>query len=259
VQRIKAGKAQKKVTRHSFTYRGLFRCALCNGAMCPECQRGHVYYRCHQPECPTTGIREETLEAGIEAVLGVLRLRDEDVAELSRSVKELCARGAEPASKLYAMQLAQIDERLEKLDDAAIEQIIDKATHGRRKQALLLERARIEEAQAKAAKMRRQPALLHRFFERLKNLAEHYRFANPDEKREIAEVTTSNRLVDGKKLVIEPANWLLLCRDALGIPSGGPDGCTSRRQPRMQKEQLHVLIEVSNSPNVRKLLALRNR
>ena len=248
VQHVKSGKAGKKVTRHNFTYRGLFRCALCKGAMSPERQKGHVYYRCHSPECATTGVREEQLETGIEEVLGVLKLREEDIEKLSKQVEELCARGTNPeTSKLHAMQLEQIEKRLEKLDDAAIEQIVDKATHGRRKQALLLERVKIEDAQAKAAKLRQQPAMLRRFFERLKNLAEHYHFAPPEEKRQIAEIATSNRLVDRKKLVLEPANWLVVCRDALAIPSGGPVGCTSRRQPELRNEQLEALIEAASS------------
>jgi hypothetical protein len=44
VQERKEGRAGKNSTRHSFTYRGLFRCENCNTAMAPERQKGHVYW-----------------------------------------------------------------------------------------------------------------------------------------------------------------------------------------------------------------------
>lgn len=245
VQRRKSGKAQKKSTFHNYTYRGLFRCEVCRGAMTPEKQKGHVYYRCHSPECPTTGVREEALETKIEAILNTLRLSDEHIAVLGARVDELCARGADPeTARLYAMQLKQIDERLEKLDDAAIDQIIDKETHGRRKQALLLERTKIKDAQERISNLRRQPNMLRGFFERLKTLAEHYRFAPPSEKRQITELTTSNRLVNRKNVLVEPSKWLLACQNALAVPCGGPDGCTSRKRSELRDQQLEALSEL---------------
>lgn len=67
VQAIKSGKSGPKVTRHDHTYRGLFRCGHCTGPMVPELQKGHVYYRCTKPGCPTKTVREEIIEAAIEA------------------------------------------------------------------------------------------------------------------------------------------------------------------------------------------------
>ncbi|MEP0278545.1 MAG: recombinase family protein, partial [Nitratireductor sp.] len=74
VQEIKANKSGKKVTRHNHTYRGLFRCANCARAMIAERQKGHVYYRCHEPSCPTKCVREEDVEEEVRQVLSRIRL-----------------------------------------------------------------------------------------------------------------------------------------------------------------------------------------
>jgi site-specific DNA recombinase len=57
VQDIRAGRAGKKMTRHNALYQGLFRCGMCDRPMTPQRQKGHVYYRCHEPKCATKTVR----------------------------------------------------------------------------------------------------------------------------------------------------------------------------------------------------------
>ncbi len=62
VQRILHGKTVDRVIRHDFVFRRLMRCASCGYLLSGEVQKGHVYYRCHTPSCPTTAVREEIVE-----------------------------------------------------------------------------------------------------------------------------------------------------------------------------------------------------
>jgi hypothetical protein len=115
------------------------------------------------------------------------------------------------------MQLRQIDERLERLEDAAIDRIIDADGFTKRKEQLLLRRATIAEVMAQAAKRRADPATVRRFLERIKNIAEHYAFAGRPEQREIARIATSNRTVAEKYVSIKPANWLETVRQSVNV------------------------------------------
>ncbi len=248
VQAVKSGKAIKRVTRHDFSYRSLFQCNLCTATMHPERQKGHVYYRCHNPDCPTKCVREERIEQKIIAVLQKVRFSEPHLEYISNAVQQWCQKSASPElAKTHAMQLQQVDNQLEKLDDAAIEKIIDQQNHGRRKKELLLKRTRLEEAKSNAGKMRTHPATVRKFFERLKNLAEHYIFAAPNEKRQIVEIATSNRRLSMKNVYLEPANWLLATQNALCVPYGGPQRTTFRTNQELNDQQIEQLIELSLS------------
>ena len=55
--------------------------------MVPELQKGHTYYRCPRPGCPTKTVREEALVAGIEACLLRTELSVPDIAEFERRIE----------------------------------------------------------------------------------------------------------------------------------------------------------------------------
>jgi DNA invertase Pin-like site-specific DNA recombinase len=229
VQARKAGKAVKRKTRHFFPYRSLLKCGYCRTSMIPERQKGHVYYRCHTKGCKTTGIRQENIEVEIRQVLESARLTDHDIKTLTLTVQKWNDRSdKKQEEKTFDMQLRKLADRQERLTDALIDRLIEKETFNERKSALLLEQERLREKAKKSAESKICPNHFRQFLERLKNLAEHYYFAEGTEKREIAEITTSNRFVNGKKLTIEPANWLQEVQMSLGVLLGPPDSTTSR-------------------------------
>jgi DNA invertase Pin-like site-specific DNA recombinase len=229
VQDVKAGKSGKKVTRHNHLFRGLFVCGQCGRSMIPERQKGYVYYRCQFPECPKNIVRQERLEEVIADVLGGTKLTDEVIRLVDQRVKarvRVIMGAIDP--KTMAMQLSKIDEQIEKLEDAAIEQIIDKSTFDKRKEKLLVQKAEINDKLRDSAEFYRNPAVITKFLERLKNLAEHYYFADPAEKREIVEITLSNRKVTAKNVSAEPSNWLVRTQRAVAVLSCAHARTTSR-------------------------------
>ena len=94
------------------------------------------------------------------------------------------------------LQLAKIEKRLENLTDALLDELIDQATFKRRQEALLLDQTKLREELEEQPEKAPSADMVRQFLERLKNLAEHYVFAPPDEKREIVKITTSNRKGD---------------------------------------------------------------
>lgn len=229
VQEVRVGKAGKKVTRHNHTYRGLFNCGCCGRVMTPERQKGRVYYRCHDPTCPTTAVRENAIEVAIMSALAEARLSDSDIEILVTRTAEWCAaRRKNDRTEPTKLQLAQIGRRLDRLVDAVVDGLIDHPTYTRRKEALLLEKLRLEDLIARTEDQRSDADQVGRFLELAKSLTATYAIADPLEKRWVAEIATSNRLVAGREVLVEPANWLISGRDALSVLNGGDRRDTSR-------------------------------
>jgi hypothetical protein len=101
-QQILAGRAQPRVRRRRFLYRGVLRCGGCGSILTAEDHTKHypktgrkvcyVYYRCTRaknPHCREGYIREESLEAQFAEQLGALQ-PDEDALEgLRQALHEL--------------------------------------------------------------------------------------------------------------------------------------------------------------------------
>ncbi|CAN7520792.1 recombinase family protein [Rhizobium sp. LjRoot254] len=248
VQAIKAGKVHKKVTRHSHTYRGLFRCQGCFQSMIPELQKGHIYYRCQQADCPTNCVREEVLEDAVAIMLSQTTLTAETLDAITAAVEKWISKHPHIADiRAITLQLSQLEGRLDQLTDALIDRLIDKETFNRRKEVLLLEQAELEKRCADACRDKASPQMVRRFLERIKNLAEHYIFAPSDEKREIVQIATSNRMVWNKSVYLEPSNWLKETQEALAVSCGGPSRLSSRRVPQLVNEQVAALVDLANS------------
>ncbi len=193
-------------------------------------------------------MREECLEDAVSSVLARVQISDEHITVVTKAVESWGKQSRqEDANKTYAMQLQQNENRLERLTDAVIDELIDKETFSVRKERLLMEKARLQEAEAKDRKKRTSPAMVRRFLERIKNLAEHYVFAEPHEKRQIAQIATSNRRVAAKNVYLEPSNWLLAAENVLGVFSCADDRTASRRPPELRNQQLSALSELSQS------------
>ena len=251
VQDIKSGKCGKKVTRHNHTYRGLFRCQLCQAAMTPERQKGHVYYRCQTRDCVTKCVREDRIEEEVTAVLSRVRLTDDDVAWLTGEIEAWCEKyDTTNERQTIVMQLAKLKDRLERLTDALIDRLIDKEVFNKRNEALLLEQAKLEDKAAKLEKSAPSTRRIQSFIELVKNLAATYLLGNSAEKREIVEIATSNRTVAGRNVYLEPASWLIAVEEAIAGLVGAPNRPTSRRRPRMTDQHVGGLIKVSSSDEV---------
>ena len=248
VQEVRAGKSGKKVTRHNHLFRGLFLCGSCERSMIPEKQKGHVYYRCQFRDCPGNIVREERLADAISDLLEDRTMPAYVIAAIDRRAAAWARKHARPANN-YAMQLAKLDEQIEKLEDAAIEQIIDTDSFHKRKAKLLLERSKIEKQQRESARFHQNPAVIKEFLELIKNLAKHYEKAEPPAKREIVEIALSNRRVLAKNVSVEPAKWLVKAREAVDSFSCAHARTTSRTSQGKSEEEkgLEKLAEIARS------------
>ena len=253
-QDAKAGRTRKKTTKHLHTYRGLFSCANCNLAMIPERQKGHVYYRCHTQKCQTMCIREEKIEEVILEKLTVTGFVDGDVLELASMISNWIREcDAREETNVIPMQIAQHEAKLERLTDALIDQIIDNETFATRKETVLFEIARLRERQNKEA-IPPDENDLQRFLELVKSLASNYAMANPVEKRELVQLTTSNRVVTGKNVCLERADWLQKADNSVAVLCGVLHRTKSRSRQEMSTSQIESLIECMKQDAVNTLM-----
>lgn len=235
VQSVKDGKAGKKIGHHDHLYAGLFRCAQCKTAMIPERQKGHVYYRCHTSGCATTTVREEAIAESLVPVLASATLSAEQCATAIQKFATWCGpKRDEQVRATVAMQLAQVDERLSRVTDGYVNHIIDQETFVSKKEALLFERGQLRTQLATLAESHSEADNLEKFLELLKRLTPLYETSNRAEKRQIIELTTSNRLVSGKTISLEPQDWLSSVENVAGVHDGAPTRVTSR----MSKTQM---------------------
>ena len=235
VQSVKDGKAGKKISRHDHLYAGLFRCAHCKTAMIPERQKGHVYYRCHTPDCTTTAVREEAIAERLVPVLASATLSPEQCSTAARKFAAWFGpKRDEQIRATLGMQLAQVEQRLSRLTDGYVDRFIDQETFVTKKEALLFERGQLKSQVAKLSESRSEADNLEKFLELLKRLAQLYETSDRAEKRQIVELTTSNRAVSGKTVSLEPQDWLLTLQNVTAVHCGAPTRVTSR----MSKQQV---------------------
>lgn len=267
VRSIKDGKAGKKISRHDHLYAGLFRCAHCKTAMIPERQKGHVYYRCHTPDCPTTSVREEAIGDSLKPVLVSTALSTEQSALAIRKFADWFGpKRDEQILATLGMQLTQVEERLSRLTDGYVDRHIDQETFLTKKEALLFDRGQLKSQLTKLGESRSEADNLEKFLELLKTLQPLYETSDRTEKRQIVELTTSNRVVTGKTISLEPQDWLLTLQDVTSVHGGAPTRVTSRMSKQqvappsqteeLTAEQVERIFAVMKSEPVRALQAL---
>jgi site-specific DNA recombinase len=229
VQELKAGRTNKKITKHNHLYRGLFHCGLCEQNLNPELQKGRVYYRCHTRDCPTTTIREDVLETEIIAKLSTLTLSTKDAA---KTKQVLCdwINGPEREARIQSLTLRidQANKRMLRLTDLLIDDAITKVDFDARKRALLFETEQLEADLKNAQQGRLSEADVQNFFELMKSLCLLYISGNNSEKRNLVENCFSNRALSPEKLVLEPQIWLSEVHYGEDVPFGAPGRPTAR-------------------------------
>lgn len=263
VQERKSGKSGAKVSRHNHLYRGLFRCAECGFAMRPERQKGHVYYRCHSPTCPTKCVREEALEREIVSILSAVRFTDAQLDQMTETAVTWAKEAYEADhSKDRKSELAQLDDKLDRLTDAMIERLIEEETFARKKEKLLLEKAELHEIIKNESRKTDPEASMLQMVELAKNLVSTYVFAEPAEKRQLVEMLTSNRKVSGKNIYLEPQDWLREAQNAMGVLLCAHSRDKNRmldRQPMDSGEYIKQLENIAASSEARKLFEVADR
>lgn len=224
VQDVRAGRCGPKITRHDHTYRGLFRCGLCEGPMVPELQKQrYVYYRCQRRGCATTTVREEAIQKAIDDCLLNAQLTEEDGHAFEAGLEAwLAPEQAKETAASIALRRANLADRVDRLTDALVDRLIDKDAFSERRQRLALEEANLEEELSEIEKKGEKADQARTVIELAKTLQQSHRLADRADKREIVELTTSNRRVVGKNVYLEPCDWILKVKNTGSDLSGAP-------------------------------------
>lgn len=233
VQDVKAGRNGKVATRHNHLYRGLFRCGLCDGPMSPELQKGRVYYRCQTRTCPTTTIREDRLDAIIVDALTRLEITSDQAERMKMSWAN--DHGAEEQTSIRTtlrLRIEKEEQRLIRLTDLLLDNVIDAPAYHERKRELELSIAAGKEQLVKLPDPAQIEAQRIAYLELMKNLAGLHIRATDAEKREIVENAFSNRKVSENRVDLEPYDWLRIGEAASSVLCGPPCRYTSRTSYR---------------------------
>lgn len=201
-----SGRLVDRVTIHRLRYRRMIRCASCSRSLIGERQKGHVYYRCQTPACPVTSLREEFVDGAILADSRPFSLSDAEWDMVQEDVAvALAERRAEivNATKATALNLAAIDQRLERLTDAYIDKVIERDVYAQRKASLLEDRATVTSRESRLAAGNDDVAQrVLQNLELAKTLGLLGILENDDIIREALKMTTSNLIASPKKLYV---------------------------------------------------------
>jgi ElaB/YqjD/DUF883 family membrane-anchored ribosome-binding protein len=152
VQKVLAqrGKPQKQ-KKHNFVFLGLMKCAFCGCSITAEKQKGHHYYRCTKKKGPCQEkhyLREETLIGQIRNYLQKVSLPSQDtekvLIELDKEEQQAKEQAKSTVQNLKE-ELRQIEQKLEKLLDVYLAEVISTEEYTARKQKLLTEKVDLEE------------------------------------------------------------------------------------------------------------------
>ncbi len=246
VQSAKAGKQNKRQTKHNHTYRRLIKCGACGRSLIGELQKGQVYMRCHKPGCPTATIREDVVEGHIKAALIGVQLSDQEFARLQMLAEEkltlIC--GADRRQGLE-LRLANLKAREDRLTDAVVDQIIDQEAYKTRKADLVIERSEIEADLKELSAEHDYRTSMLQYLELARSLYLHYETAEPAERRRIVEYALSNCTIRGKNFDISMQNWLQEPEHALDVLCGPPHRDRTRTLEKLKA--LFVIAKVDRS------------
>ncbi|MEW8521627.1 MAG: recombinase family protein [Candidatus Thiodiazotropha endolucinida] len=207
VQDVLAGKHLKGAGKHAHPYRRMIRCAYCNRSLVGELQKGRVYYRCHTKYCPSKTLREDYIKGVFIGKIKQLRLTDSIIEGLEHKIEELrqnSVNHTEGLKKTLQLRHERLNQRIDRVTDAYLDQVIDRKIYERRKNAVLLELKDVEDTLRQIERGELDlPAQMEKIVELLKSLILGYARAEPEERREMLKLFMANCAASDKKLEIE--------------------------------------------------------
>ncbi|HLG95950.1 MAG TPA: hypothetical protein VKX49_06535 [Bryobacteraceae bacterium] len=210
-------------------------------------KKGHVYYRCHTPNCPTKCIREEIVSEFVSESFSLIEFSPEETAYLRAATERLKRDWIEEREKVSAalsMSLTQTKERLARLTNVYLDQDIEKELFEERKTALLMERRAVEEQIADlSADPEGVPEQLRKFLELAGAMKSVYSRANPEQKRSLLKIATSNLRANEKTLIFPYASPF----QAIASRHDDSDGTPSRGLARTCEALLGALMKESGA------------
>lgn len=205
-QNILRGKTNTRLVKHDFLFRKLVKCADCSYSLIGEKQKGHVYYRCQTKECPTKTVREELIEKALVKTLEDIQLNHIEEKTLNELLKDAQIKWTSNHNEVedsLKMQQSKISQKLDKLTDAFIDNIINKDQFEDKKEKLLVE---LQGFKNKTLNLSDQKEAIFKkaskFLELIKSSKNSYLNGINEEKRKIIQSITSNFAIQGRKPLI---------------------------------------------------------
>lgn len=228
VQEVLRGR--KKITgiKHDLAYRKTLRCANCGYFLIGETQKGLTYYRCHTLACRGTSLRENDLIVQLRTALLRIKMSQEELDDLliefGRCDRQNIVHQKEVAQALK-LRISQVDERVGRLTDAYVDQIIEREIFEERKKLLFEERAQLRDNLDQVLSGN-DPALerAKEFLELVKRLCESNISIEDSELGDLLKTATSNLRIDRKNLLVDWKSPFHLLEKREVITDGSPKG-----------------------------------
>jgi site-specific DNA recombinase len=205
VQNILRGRTKNTGLKHEFRYRKTIKCLHCHYNLIAERQKGNVYYRCQTKDCPRACIREDRIDKQMQDMIDRLSIPQAAINLLEAEFVTLQTERYQHQDELIKsaeLNLANIDERINRLTDAYIDRMIDKETFDDKNKRLLHERLSAREAlEELQATLTDNDNKTKKFLELVKAISINKNKANEVENRDLLKSVTSNLEIDGKRLV----------------------------------------------------------
>lgn len=248
VQGILQGKSVGHVFKHDFLFRRMVRCAACGYYLIGERHKGrYVYYRCHSGTCKGLFIREEVLDHAVQTELRFLAWNEDEQRAVKAEAVAMQRSEATTVDELrttLSMRLGKTDERLARLADAYVDQVLEKDLFENRKRAVLSEQGDLRD---RLNALSDADLPINRALEKLElGSAALFTYRNgiPAEKRAMVEAVTSNFVAEGKNPVVtlkSPWREVSIWRKTL---NGAPHRITPRKSA---KQLLGIAIAVARA------------
>jgi len=148
-----------KPQKHEYAFTGFMLC-LCGCAITAEKQKGHIYYRCTKKKgkCDEKYVREEELTTQLKNNIQKVSIPDDwadKILERLEEEKQIQAQSSKALANEFRQKLIFIDEKLDKLLDSHLENIISKEDYISKKEKLingkLILQEQIKEIQSKGS------------------------------------------------------------------------------------------------------------
>jgi DNA invertase Pin-like site-specific DNA recombinase len=209
VHGVLTGKVNTRSKRHNFQFRRMLSCNTCRYSLIGERQKGNVYYRCHNKLCPQNSIREDAVGMEVAGFFQKFHFNEKEVEYFKAKIlklKKTWATQQEDETRNLNIKLGQIKDRLNCLTDAYLDGVLDKMMFEERKKSLLMDQKATEENLANLVRSgNATPTRLQQFLELAGNAELSHAVALPEERRDMVNIFTSNRLVGEKKIDLKPS------------------------------------------------------
>lgn len=236
VQAILMGRYPQRSKVHDFTFRKLLCCGCCGYSLIGETHKGFVYYRCHNKKCPTTSIRETEIDRVLLRLFSPLQFSSLETEDFAESVQTITQRWVEAKRRVedtLRADLQRLNAQAERLLEAYMDGVIEKNLYEQKKVDIETKRREIERRLNNSTPIAQQSIRsLENFLELAGNAYLLYKTASKEQKRELLENLTSNRVVNAKNIgiTLNPAALELAGRPKYAV--GSPSKETARKRCR---------------------------